>query len=160
MLERRIAVLTAVGVTVSACGLMKIDHKKVEQSIKTQAAAKGLDLTSIDCPKNIPLKQGEAFACNGVDADGKNVSFRVDQTDSKGDIQWKLDGMIIDKQKVGDSIEKSVGAAADVTCPAKTVVLNVGDSFTCDVKIAGNTRKVTITLTNTKGDVSWKIPPG
>lgn len=142
----------------SACGLMKIDHKKVEQSIKSETSAKGLELTSIDCPTNVKLKAGEAFACNGVDVDGQKLSFRVDQVDGNGSIKWKLDGMIINKQKVGDSIEKAVGAAADVTCPAKTVVLNVGDSFTCDVTVAGTAHKVVITLTDTEGNVSWKIP--
>lgn len=160
MVQPRTVMLALLATIVPACGLLKIDHKKVEKSIVSEAAAKGLDLTSVDCPKNIRMKAGDAFACNGVDSDGKKVSFRVDQVDGNGTISWKLDGMIIDKKKVGESIEKSVGASATVTCPAKTVVLNVGDSFTCDVAVGGRTRKVTITLTDTKGNVSWKIPPG
>jgi hypothetical protein len=140
--------------TILACG--KIQHAKVEQSIKDKLATKGMALTSLTCPDR-PIKQGDKFDCDGTDSDGQKLTFHVEQTDAQGSVDWKLDGMIINKQKIGDSIEKSVGAAADVRCPEKTVVMKVGESFTCDLHIGAQMKKVQLTLTNDQGDVSWKI---
>jgi len=154
MLDRRILLACA---ALCACNLLKIDHRKVEQSIRSEASAKGLDLTSLECPKNVKMKAGDSFACNGVDSDGQKLSFHVDQVDGAGSIKWHLDGIIIDKKKVGDGIEKAVGASTDVTCPAKVVVLNVGDTFTCDAKVGGQMHKVDITLKDTEGNVAWQM---
>ncbi len=139
---------------VLACG--KVSHAKVEQSIKDKLASKGVALTSLTCPDR-PLKKGDKFDCDGVDSDGQKLTFHVEQTDDKGTIDWKLDGMIINKAAIGDSIEKSVGTAADVRCPNTSVILKVGESFTCDVQVGAQKHKVELTLTNDKGDVGWKI---
>ncbi len=140
--------------TILACG--KIQHAKVEQSIRDKLATKGLALTSLTCPDR-PIKKGDTFDCDGTDSDGQHLTFHVEQTDDKGNVDWKLDGMIINKAKIGDSIEKTVGAAADVRCPEKTVVMKVGESFTCDVHVGSQVKKVDLTLSNDKGDVTWKI---
>src|SRR5437660_1107330 len=103
-------------VTILACG--KVSHTKVEQSIKDKLAAKGVGITSVTCPDR-PIKKGDTFDCDGVDSDGQKLSFHVEQTDAQGSVDWKLDGMIINMQSVGDSIEKTVGTAADVQCPNK-----------------------------------------
>jgi hypothetical protein len=142
------------GLAILACG--KVQHGKVEQSIKDKLATKGMALTSLTCPDR-PIKKGDTFDCDGVDSDGQKLTFHVEQTDDTGSVDWKLDGMIINKQKIGDSIEKSVGAAADVRCPEKTVVMKVGESFTCDLHIGAQMKHVELTLTNDKGDVSWVI---
>ena len=142
------------GFTILACG--KVQHAKVEQSIRETVAAKGLALTSVTCPDR-PIKKGDTFDCDGVDSDGQHLTFHVEQKDDKGNVDWKLDGMMINKQKIGDSIEKAVGAAADVRCPEKTVVMKVGESFTCDLHVGAQMKKVELTLTDDKGNVSWKI---
>jgi hypothetical protein len=146
--------IMVLGFTILACG--KIQHAKVEQSIRDKLATKGLALTTLTCPDR-PIKKGDTFDCNGTDSDGQALTFHVEQTDEKGAVDWKLDGMIINKAKIGDSIEKTVGAAADVRCPEKTVVMKVGESFTCDVHVGSQVKKVDLTLTNDKGDVTWKI---
>ena len=137
-----------------ACG--KVQHGKVEQSIRDKLATKGMALTSLTCPDR-PIKQGDKFDCDGVDSDGQKLTFHVEQTDSAGSVDWKLDGMIINKQKIGDSIEKAVGAAADVRCPEKTTVMKVGESFTCELHVGAQMKKVELTLTDDQGNVNWKI---
>ena len=140
--------------TILACG--KVQHGKVEQSIRDKLATSGVALTSLTCPDR-PIKKGDTYDCDGVDSDGQKLSFHVEQMDDRGTVDWKMDGIIIDKQKIGDSIEQTVGAAADVRCPAKTVVMKVGESFTCDLHVGGQMRHVDLTLKDDKGNVSWKI---
>lgn len=137
-----------------ACG--KVEHTKVEQSIKDKLATKKVDLKSLTCPDR-PLKKGDKFDCNAEDVDGQPLVFHVEQMDAKGSVDWKLDGMIIDMASVGDNIEKTVGAAADVQCPNKSVILKVGQSFTCDAQIGAQKHKVVLTLTDDQGTVSWKL---
>jgi hypothetical protein len=146
--------IMVLAVAILACG--KVQHGKVEQSIKDKLAAKKVDLKSVTCPDR-PIKQGDKFDCTGEDTDGQPLVFHVEQTDAKGSVDWKLDGMIIDMAAVGDSIEKTVGASADVQCPNKSVILKVGQSFTCDVQVGAEKHKVDLTLTNDTGTVSWKI---
>ncbi len=149
--------LVIAAVVASGCGLFKLDHGKIEKSIQAEVKAKGVDLTSVTCPSR-PIKKGDTFDCDGVDTDGQKLVFHVDQTDDKGSISWKLDGMIINQRKVGDDIEKKVGATADVQCPEKAVILKVGESFTCDVVMADGKHKVTLTLSDSTGTVAWRVP--
>ena len=134
-----------------------IDATKVEHSIQTELQGKGVDLRSLKCPKNEPIKQGATFDCEAVDAQGQTLVIHVDQSDQRGTISWKLDGMIIDTKKVGDSIEQKVGASSDVQCSGGTRILRVNESFECDATIAGRPHKVSITLTDKEGSVSWKV---
>jgi hypothetical protein len=66
-----------------------------------------------------------------------------------------MEGLIIDQAKLGDSIEAKVGKTADVQCPSKTLIVKIGETFTCPVMINGEKHSVQITLTNDKGDVTW-----
>jgi hypothetical protein len=133
-----------------------IDHSKVEDSIRQGLKEKGVNLKSVDCPADRRIKKGDTFDCTGVDEGGQHLVFTVTQGDG-GNVNWKLDGMIINQAKLGDSIEHKVGKAADVKCPEKTVILKPGQSFTCDVDVDGKTHKVLITLQDKEGNVAWKI---
>ncbi len=138
----------------SGCG--KLDDKKIEASVQAELAAKNVKLKSFDCPEGRPLKADDTFDCAGIDQDGKALVFHVKQMDNAGNITWKMEGLIIDQTKLGDSIEAKVGQSADVQCPAKTLIMKVGESFSCPVMIGGQRHMVQITLTNEKGDVTWK----
>ena len=137
----------------SGCG--KLDDKKIEASVQAELASKGVKLKIFDCPEGRPLKKGDTFECSGVDQDGRALTFHVEQMDDSGNISWKMEGLIIDQAKLGDSIEAKVGKTADVQCPSKTLIVKIGETFTCPVMINGEKHSVRITLTNDKGDVTW-----
>jgi hypothetical protein len=158
MTLRRALALAAVSLAASACcGAGKLDDTKLESSITTELAGKGVVMKSIDCPSGRPQKAGDKFDCSGVDEDGEKLVFHVEQTDGHGGFSWKMDGMIINKKKVGDAIEAKLHKSADVQCSEKAVILNVGQSFTCDAIVEGKTHKVQLTLTDASGNVSWKL---
>ena len=150
--------LVGLGLGLAACcGAGKLDHTKVEKDITTELAKKEVVMKSVDCPAGRALHKGDTFDCNGVDEDGEKLVFHAEQTDASGSFHWKMDGMIINKRKVGDSIEAKLHKSADVTCPEKAVILKPGQSFVCDVAIEGKSHKVQITLTDSTGAVSWKL---
>lgn len=151
-----LALVAAASLFAVGCGT-KIDHAKVEDSIKKGLKDKNVTLKSVSCPEGRAAKTGDSFDCTGIDEGGQHLVFTVTQNDDHGNIAWKLDGMIIDQAKIGDSIEHKVGKAADVKCPGKTVILKPGQSFTCPVDVEGKTHSVLITLTDKDGNVSWKI---
>jgi hypothetical protein len=149
--------VVAVAIALPSCKPTKLDHKKMEDMINSELTAKGVALKSVSCPDDRKIKSGDTFDCTGIDSDDEHLVFTVDQQDDIGTIKWKLDGMIINKEKIGDSIEKKVGATADVQCPSKTVIVKVGGTFNCDVMIDAKKHHVLLTLTNAAGDVTWKI---
>jgi hypothetical protein len=138
-------------------GCTTLDDKKIEDAIQTDLAGKGIKVKTFDCPEGRPLRTGDKFDCSAVDQDNRTLIFHVEQTNDSGSINWKMEGVILEEAKLGDSIEAKIGQAADVQCPAKTIILKVGDSFTCPVLIGSDRQKVTLTLTSEKGDVAWKV---
>jgi hypothetical protein len=134
-----------------------INPRKVEAAIAKGLAAKGVALKSLECPANRPLAADDMFDCPARDEDDKPLVFHARQTDDKGNVDWLMDGLIIDETKVGDSIEAQVGLAADIKCAARTLIMKIGESFTCSVVIDGRIRTVDITLKNAGGDVAWKL---
>ncbi len=157
MMKRTAVVAAALCLlTIPSCK-PRLDAKKIEKSIGSEFEAKDIKLRSITCPANVPIKQGDKFDCEASDSEGQSLVVHVEQTDNAGSISWKLDGMIINMQKVGDSIEAKVGQSADVKCPEMNMILRVNESFTCDATIAGGPHKVAITLTDSSGNVAWKV---
>jgi hypothetical protein len=154
---RSTATVLAIAVLASAC---TIDKKKLESAITDECKAKGITLKSVDCPADRKAKKGDTFDCKGETEDGDKVVFHVTQSDGGGNIEWKLDGQILNQAKVGDSLEKAIDekahVKADVKCPEKTIILLQGKSFKCDATVDDKTKKVEITLG--EGDsYSWKV---
>jgi hypothetical protein len=149
---------------ISLCGLLpalvlgcgKLDDKKIEASVQAELASKGVKLKVFDCPEGRPLQKGDKFDCSGVDQDGRALTFHVEQMDDAGNVNWKMEGVIIDEAKFGDRIEAEGGKAADVQCPSKVLIVKKGDVITCPVIINGEEHTIEITLTNDEGKVSWK----
>jgi hypothetical protein len=154
LLHRSAAVLVPVASFLAAgC---TVDHAKLEDSIRTELKEKGVNLKSVDCPSGRSIKSGDTFDCTGVEGSGQHLLFIVTQGEERS-LSWKLDGMIINQAKVGDSVEHQVGKGADVKCPEKTMILKPGQSFTCDVDFDGKTRKALITLQDKNGTFTVKL---
>jgi hypothetical protein len=147
--------------TLSSASLLgcetKLDKGKLEGSITDACKAKGLELKSVDCPAERKAKKDDTFDCKGESKDGDKLVFHVTQTSDKGDIEWKLDGAILDVAKLGDSIESKIGKGADVKCPSKTIVLAKGKSLECKLSFEGKEAQVKLTAEDDDGNVSWKV---
>ncbi len=146
--------ISAAMVLLAGCTL---DHGKIEGSIRDELKAKGVAMKSVTCPTGVSIKKGDQFDCSGEDDEGEKLTFHVEQTDSGGQISWKLEGAIINPEKLGDLIEKKIHEKADVKCPQKTRILKKDQSFTCDVTVEGQTHKVTLVAEDNDGNVKWKI---
>lgn len=155
-MKRNALVAALVLFAIAGC-TRKLDSNKINKSITDEFDTKGIKLRSVMCPSNIVIKQGDKFDCAAVDSEGQALVVHVEQTDNHGSISWKLDGMIINMQNVGDSIEAKVGKSADVKCPEKNMILRLNESFNCDATIGGSPHQVQITLTDSSGNVAWKI---
>jgi Domain of unknown function (DUF4333) len=155
--SRSAALALVLAVLAIACLGRKLDKKKIEQNIHDELLTKGVNMKLIDCPAGRPLSAGDKFDCTGIDSDGETLVFHVTQTDAAGSFKWEMDGMVLNLAKIGDSIESKVGRNADVQCPEKSVIMQVGHSFTCNVDIGGKGHKVLLTLTDTTGRVTWKL---
>ncbi len=152
---KKTALLLLVLLFVTACKF-GLNTKKLEGLITSSCKAKGLELTSVQCPKRSE-KKGDTFDCTGTTADGQALVFHVTQTDSKGNVDWKLDGAIVDAKKVGDSIKGKIGAQADVKCPSKVTVLTKGKVLNCAATINNKDHMVQVTANEDASDVNWKI---
>jgi Domain of unknown function (DUF4333) len=143
-------------------GCTQLDHHKIERGITDECAAKRLTLKSVSCPSGHKAKAGATFDCTGETADGDKLVFHVTASNDRGDITWQLDGEIFDEEALGHKIEKPIldqtQAAAVVTCPPKASVAVPGKTFTCDVSLAGQPRKVAITV-GADGHNTWKLQP-
>lgn len=134
----------------------QLDTKGLEKSIKDTAKEKGLKLTDVKCPKR-PMKKGDTFDCTAQTPDDDEITFHVTQDDSAGGVSFKLQGTILDTEKVGDGIEEKVGAGADVSCPGKVTVLTEGKKIKCKVTIKKEEHTLEIKVKDDEGNVSWKI---
>lgn len=142
-----------------ACNALRphLDDKKIEASIRSEFKSQGVDIKNIDCPENRPLKEGDEFECKVKDDDGDDLTIKVEQTDAHGSIKWKLDGKILDMDKVGDMLEPKVGSDVDVQCPSKKIVLIEGKKFSCKYSKNGAKGKVQFTTVDNDGNVKWKL---
>jgi hypothetical protein len=134
------------------CGL---DHKKLEDSITSECKTKNLVLKSVECPKDRPIKQGDKFDCSGVSEAGDKLVFHVTQDDDKGNIKWELDGKIIELKAFSEELKKQLHGA-EVTCPAKTLVVKKDSTFDCEMKGEGGAHPLTVTFKDNEGNYSTK----
>ena len=145
------------GALLLACS---IDNKKVEQSVIDTMKDKGVKMKSVSCPTGKPMKSGTKFDCTGTSDDGVDMTFHVEETDGSGTIKWELDGLILDKKKLGDGLEKDLGGGADIKCPEKTVIIHKGTTFDCDYEKDGEKGTVTLTADDDKGNFTVKKKGG
>ena len=72
---------------------LTLDDTRLEQviatGIQTQA---GVTVSSVACPADRPLRQGDTFDCTAATADGRTLRITVTQTDSEGNVHWEITG--------------------------------------------------------------------
>ncbi len=155
------ALAVAVAALVSGCSPPRLDAPKLEKEIQADMAAKGVTVTGTTCP-NVILAKGTTFQCTGRDSNGASAVFDVTASgDAKGDVAWKVQGKLLDAQKLAADIQADMAAkgvaVTGTTCPK--VILAKGTTFQCMGQDSNGTRAVFDVMASgdEKGDVTWKL---
>jgi len=134
-----------------------LDNKELEGDISKDTASKGVNLASVTCPANEPLKEGTKFACTCKDKKGTEGVFDVNVA-SGNSVAWKLRNKFMNMRVVGDSLEanlsKKTNQPVDVVCPAENVLIKLGVTFSCDVTVGTTKEQITLTAKTEDGS-SW-----
>jgi hypothetical protein len=139
----------------AACNT-RVDGKKVEAAIKSQAAEKNLELKTVTCPPTAPDTAGESFTCTAVDDQGTQSNVAVTVTNPKRvEVTWKMELRFEKMDVIGDQLEslleQRVKQKVDVTCPAKNIFVKPGVKFICDAKAGNEAKKVQLTFRDDTG---------
>jgi hypothetical protein len=145
--------IVALGLVAGAACKKKIDGDKAEKVIGDELAARGLPVT-ITCPDGRTPKAGDVFTCDAVDKAGAKITITVTQKDDQGNVEWKVDGMLVDTEAIIADI-KTKAPDAVVTCDRKVIVLKSGDTASCKVEGGGETARLEITQNGES--TGWKI---
>jgi hypothetical protein len=119
-----------------------IQHEKVEKSIREKFEEDDVAFDSIKCPKNVKLKKGGEFECEGETSLGDTFTVSVEQKDDRGSIEWELQGRIVDPKEIA---KKSGGL---VDCGKEKVIAVKGTKLSC----REGDKKVVLKFKNDKGD--------
>lgn len=76
----------------AGCGddALVIDGAQLEEEIRSQLDADGVEAADVSCPAARPVEEGDTFTC-GVSIEGRQHLVEVEQTSDEGDVEWWLD---------------------------------------------------------------------
>ncbi len=89
---RAALVAAALALAFAGCNLTTgLDEEKLEQNIRDEIRTQtGLELSSIECPADRPLLQGDVFTCTATGTDGRQLTISVTQDDAAGNVSWEV----------------------------------------------------------------------
>jgi hypothetical protein len=135
-----------------------VDAAAVEEGITEQLSKTG-DVSSVECPANVPWTPGVTLDCDVTLKNGATGTFNATQQGAKRyDLSLVSGSVKIPGAVAVQSVEKSLAEQgypnAQVTCP-ETIPVKVGTTTTCDVTGAGGAAsgKVTFTFSSASGTV-------
>ncbi len=84
------AVVAAAFLLLVGCS-QTLDIAKAEEEIQAGIEEQtGASVTSVDCPDDVPLEEGNSFTCDVQGDDGSTGTVDVTQTDDEGTVRWEL----------------------------------------------------------------------
>lgn len=156
-------------VALAAVGLLagcskSLDGSSLQTQIADGMASQAGGTWTVTCPSDIPMEKDATFTCDATNTDGTTSTITVTQTDADGNVTWNSDISALDLAKVESSVATDlgtqVGGTWTVTCPDK-VDIGQGKTFTCDASSdSGQTTPITVTQTDTDGNISWAAGDG
>lgn len=155
------AALIALGVLALGCRIKRtIKSDEVEQIIGEWFTTLGVQAT-VTCPDGQEAKAGATFTCEAVEVAGEKFSILVTQKDDEGNIEYEVDGSLIDTNKVVEEAKAKLGGGVVVTCPKRIVLLRkVGDTTSCTLRDGDKQGTFEIKLKDVKtGRVSMEVKP-
>ena len=70
---------------------LSLDDDELEQVITQQFETQtSVALSSIDCPSDRPLQQGDTFTCSATTELDEQLTLSVVQTDDQGHVTWSV----------------------------------------------------------------------
>lgn len=156
-------VVLAVAGLLAGCS-SSLDGNSIEGQIADGMATQAGGTWTVTCPSDIPIEQGATFTCEATGADGSISTITVTQDDADGNVTWTSDLTALDmgtiETGVAAELGTQVGGTWTVTCP-ETVDIGAGKTFTCDAASDdGQTTPITVTQTDTEGNISWTAGDG
>jgi hypothetical protein len=100
----------------AGCGGNTIDNGKLQNTIKTDLAARGYTNLSVNCPGNVPAQQGHSFTCSVTyTANGQSGSatIPVKQANSKGTLLIDYAGTSQSGGASGNSGSSTTGSSGN-----------------------------------------------
>ncbi len=74
-------------------GTPVLDDQRLEEVISQGYQERlGVGLTTIDCPADRPIQQGDTFTCAATTDQGESIVITVTQTDNAGTVHWQVTG--------------------------------------------------------------------
>jgi hypothetical protein len=138
----------------------KIDPDKLDKLITGMFEEQlDLEVTEIDCPKDIKVEEGETFECVvEVDPKGK-VPVIVKMTDSTGSIEAKTKYDVLNPKKLAKEIRgklRNRGISGKVDCGDKVRTVKPDTDFKCKLKDGSSKKTIKVEI-NEDGDVNWRL---
>ena len=90
---KRLGALTALvaGALLTACSMtLSLNGDQLEQAITTGISEQMGVTVTVVCPDDRPMQQGDVFTCTATTAEGESRTVEVTQTDSAGNVNWRL----------------------------------------------------------------------
>jgi hypothetical protein len=86
-----VVILATSGLSACSFSVGGLDMNKLKEAITTGVEAQtGVEITSIDCPPNRDVEEGDTFDCTATIEDGNSLTIKVTQTDDQGNINWEV----------------------------------------------------------------------
>lgn len=97
------AALIVAAVACGSDGVDVIDAAKVEADIVAGLEDEGLEGVEAECPDDRPAKADDTFTCT-ASVHGDEHRVTVTQADAEGTVDWELDGLIVTRSVVAETI--------------------------------------------------------
>lgn len=87
----RTAITAALLAVVALACSATLDTDSLAQQILTGIEDQaGVDITSVECPDDVPVEAGATFECSVTAADGTSGTVTVTQSDDQGNVTWEV----------------------------------------------------------------------
>ena len=83
--------LAAAAVLVLGCQTtLTLNDDNLETEIASGIEQQGAGTSTVACPDDRPIQQGDTFQCVATFGDGSTVTLQVTQTDDAGNVTWQV----------------------------------------------------------------------
>ena len=145
----------------ASCGSQNLDTKKAEEELAASIEKLAKMPAKVTCPSPVKLKKDDVFDCTVTLGEAQGT-FRVSQTDDKGNIHFELVEEFLMSQQIeeaiGGMVKEKTGVSPTVSCGPRVRVSTPGSSFTCTAAdAAGKKLDVKVDVKDAQGNVHFSV---
>jgi len=158
MRTRMLLLASLATLALAACGETTIDSDKGETFIRGVVTDQvGAKVKTVSCPDDVKAVKGDMFECQVTGTDGTKGPVQVTQADAEGNV--KVDAPFLHVRDaetvIGEQISMRGKTTAKIACP-EIVIVAKGEKFDCTGDVGGEDVKLTVTLTDDKGNFTYR----